>query len=110
LLLQISSGLRDTRPVLGYAYHQTAALRICDAFSTFGIRAIAVVSFPHRLYPPLYHTIVGIFYSLFGKTTDAAGGQPASSGISSRRRYGVGRHTKAVARSVAAMLVGFFLT
>src|SRR5438094_10489044 len=64
---------RDTRPPFwGMAYHQTAALRIYDAFSTFGIRAFAIVPLLTGFYPPLYHTVVALFYSLFGKTTDAA--------------------------------------
>ena len=102
---------RDTRPPFwDMAYHQTAALRICDAFSTFGIRAIAVVPFLTGFYPPLYHTIVGIFYSLFGKTTDAAewANLPALA-ILIAATYGVGRTVlKPLPAALAAMLVGFF--
>jgi 4-amino-4-deoxy-L-arabinose transferase-like glycosyltransferase len=102
---------RDTRPPFwDMAYHQTAALRICDAFSTFGIRAIALVPFLTGFYPPLYHAIVAFFYSLFGRTIDAAqwANLPALA-LLIAATYGVGRRLlKPLPAAVAAMLAGFF--
>ena len=102
---------RDTRPPFwDMAYHQTAALRIYDAFSTFGIRAFAIVPLLTGFYPPLYHTVVALFYSLFGKTTDAAqwANLPALAILISAT-YGVGvKLMKPLAAAAAAMLVGFF--
>jgi 4-amino-4-deoxy-L-arabinose transferase-like glycosyltransferase len=102
---------RDTRPPFwDMAFHQTAALRIHDAFSTFGIRAFAIVPFLSGFYPPLYHSIVGVFYSLFGKTSDAAewANLPALA-ILIAATYGVGRTLlKPLPAAAAAMLVGFF--
>lgn len=102
---------RDTRPPFwDMAYHQTAALRICDAFSTFGIRAIVIVPLLTGFYPPLYHSIVAVFYSVFGKTSDAAqwANLPALA-ILIGATYGVGRRLlKPLAAAAAATLVGFF--
>src|SRR5438093_3587390 len=102
---------RDTRPPFwDMAYHQTAALRICDAFSTFGIRAIAIVPLLTGFYPPLYHSIVAVFYSVFGKTNDAAqwANLPALA-ILIGATYGVGRRLlKPLAAAAAATIVGFF--
>src|SRR5439155_17863221 len=82
----------------------------CDAFSTFGIRAIAIVPLLTGFYPPLYHTIVAVFYSLFGKTIDAAqwANLPALA-LLMAATYGVGRSLlKPLPAAGAAMLVGFF--
>jgi 4-amino-4-deoxy-L-arabinose transferase-like glycosyltransferase len=102
---------RDTRPPFwDMAYHQTAALRICDAFSNFGVRAIAIVPFLTGFYPPLYHAIVALFYSVFGKTINAAqwANLPALA-IVIAATYGVGRRLlKPLPAALAAMLVGFF--
>src|SRR3954469_25033458 len=98
---------RDTRPPFwDMAYHQTAALRIYDAFSTFGIRAVGIIPLLTGFYPPLYHSIVAFFYSVFGKTTDAAqwANLPAMAILISAT-YGAGRKLlKPLAAAAAAML------
>ena len=102
---------RDTRPPFwDMAYHQTAALRICDAFYNFGLRAIAIIPLLTGFYPPLYHTIVAIFYAVFGKTIDAAqwANLPAIA-ILIASTYGVGRNLlRPLPAATAALLVGFF--
>src|SRR5262245_6504414 len=63
----------DTRPPYwDMADKQIGALRIYDAASQAGIRALAMIPFLTGPYPPLYHSIVAAFYALFGKTIDAA--------------------------------------
>jgi hypothetical protein len=58
---------RDNRPPFwDMAYHQTAAIRILDAFSEKGIAAIGSVPGLTGFYPPAYHSIVAAFYSVFG--------------------------------------------
>jgi 4-amino-4-deoxy-L-arabinose transferase-like glycosyltransferase len=102
---------RDTRPPFwDMAFHQTAALRIYDAFANLGLRAIPIIPHLTGFYPPLYHTVVAIFYAVFGKTVDAAqwANLPALAMLIGAT-YGVGRTTlKPAAASAAAALVGFF--
>ncbi|HEX5000051.1 MAG TPA: glycosyltransferase family 39 protein [Terriglobia bacterium] len=58
---------RDNRPPFwDMAYHQTAALRIVNAFSEHGITALAGVPSLSGFYPPVYHSIVAVFYAIFG--------------------------------------------
>ena len=63
----------DTRPPFwDMAYHQTTALRIFGAFADNGVRALAIVPQLSGGYPPLYPTIVALFYGLFGISVDVA--------------------------------------
>ncbi len=102
---------RDTRPPFwDMAYHQTAALRIYDAFSNFGVRAIAIIPLLTGFYPPLYYTIVAAFYAVFGKTIDAAqwANLPALA-LLIAATYGVGRTLlKPLPATAAAILAGFY--
>src|SRR5262245_33633098 len=55
---------RDTRPPFwDMGVHQTTALSIYDAFASLGPRATAVIPKLSGSYPPLYHTIVAMFYA-----------------------------------------------
>jgi len=64
---------RDTRPPYwDMADKQIGALRIYDAFAMSGVGAILQVPFLTGSYPPLYQSIIAVFYRLFGKTIDAA--------------------------------------
>ena len=64
---------RDTRPPYwDMADKQIGALRIYDAVATSGIGAIGQIPFLTDSYPPLYHSIIAVFYAIFGKTVDAA--------------------------------------
>ena len=64
---------RDTRPPFwDMAFHQMGALQIYDTFAAGGIRAIAAAPLLTGPYPPFYHSVVAIFYAVFGKTVDAA--------------------------------------
>ena len=79
-------------------------------FRRFGIRAVALVPFLTGFYPPLYHTMVSVFYVLFGKTSDAAAwtNLPALA-ILLAATYGVGSSVlKPLPAATAAVLVGFF--
>jgi 4-amino-4-deoxy-L-arabinose transferase-like glycosyltransferase len=102
---------RDTRPPFwDMAYHQTAALRIYDAFSNLGLRAIAIIPLLTGFYPPLYHTVVATFYAVFGKTIDAAqwANLPAMA-LLIATTYGIGRSLlKPLPAAAAALLVGFY--
>jgi len=64
---------RDTRPPFwDMAIHQSSALRIYEAFANLGIRAIATLPSLTGSYPPLYQSIVAVFYAAFGRSVDAA--------------------------------------
>ncbi len=65
----------DTRPPFwDMAAHQSAALRIYEAFRTTSIvEAMQSIAFGLTgYYPPLYQSIVAGFYAVFGRTVDAA--------------------------------------
>ena len=65
----------DTRPPFwDMAGHQSAALRIYEAFRTTSIfEALGSVALGLTgYYPPLYQAIVALFYAVFGRTADAA--------------------------------------
>lgn len=102
---------RDTRPPFwDMAYHQTGALRIYDAFASMGIAAIGAVPRLSGLYPPLYHSVVAIFYAVFGKTVDAAqwANVPAIA-LLFIATYGLGRTVlKPTPAAAAAVLVNFY--
>src|SRR5262245_42122520 len=62
----------DTRPPFwDMAVHQSGALRIYDAVAHSGAAAIAAIPQLTGYYPPLYHSVVALFYAIFGKTIDA---------------------------------------
>src|SRR5690349_812930 len=64
---------REDRPLYwDSAAHATSALEIADAIRTTGLRAFARVPFLTGAYPPFYHSIVAIFFLVFGKSIDAA--------------------------------------
>ncbi len=102
---------RDTRPPFwDMAYHQSAALRIYDAFAADG--PVASLGIPQLtgFYPPLYHSIVALFYAIFGKTVDAAqlANLPAIA-ILLVATYGIGRRVLDPFSAVlAAALVNFY--
>src|SRR3990167_8460935 len=102
---------RDTRPPFwDMAAHQTAALRVCDAFADLGLRALAQLPFLTGSYPPLYQSVVAAFYTVFGRTIDAAqwANLPAIA-LLFASTYGIGRTLlKPLAASTAAVLVNFY--
>ena len=102
---------RDTRPPFwDMAYHQTAALRVYDAFAGQGLRAPGIVPFLTGFYPPLYHSIVAAFYAVFGKTIDAAqlANLPALA-LLIVSTYGIGRTLLGpLSAAVASILVAFY--
>src|SRR5215467_7996612 len=66
---------RDTRPPFwDMAAHASGALHVYDAFAKAGPFAVAAISSQHLTgyYPPLYHTVVAAFWSVFGKTLNVA--------------------------------------
>src|SRR5262249_17647799 len=66
---------RDTRPPYwDMADKQIGALKIYDSVANSGIHAVTMIPFLTGPYPPLYHSIIAVFYALFGKSIDAANG------------------------------------
>ena len=102
---------RDTRPPFwDMAAHQMGAVQIYDAFANYGIRAFTLVPFLTGSYPPFYHSVVAVFYALFGKTIDAAqwAALPAIA-ILFAATYGIGRSLfKPFPSAVAAAIVNFY--
>lgn len=102
---------RDTRPPFwDMAYHQTGALRIYEAFASGGLSAFSALPRLSGLYPPLYHTLVAVFYALFGKTIDAAqwANLPAIA-LLLVATYGLGRELlQPIPAAAAAVLVNFY--
>jgi 4-amino-4-deoxy-L-arabinose transferase-like glycosyltransferase len=102
---------RDTRPPFwDMAAHQSTSLRIYDAFSQNWIGAITAIPLLSAPYPPFYHSIVAIFYGLFGKSIDAAqwANVPAIA-LLFLCTYGLGRTLLSpIAAAGAAVLVNFF--
>jgi 4-amino-4-deoxy-L-arabinose transferase-like glycosyltransferase len=103
----------DDRPLYwDSANHSTSALEIADSFRDNGIRAFAHVPFLTGAYPPLYHSIVAIFFLVFGKTIDSAqwANLPAMA-ILLAATYGIGRtllKLKPLAAAAAAVTAGFY--
>jgi 4-amino-4-deoxy-L-arabinose transferase-like glycosyltransferase len=102
---------RDTRPPYwDMADKQTGALKIYDAVAHSGIHALAQIPFLTGSYPPLYHSIVASFYTLFGKTIDAAqwANLPAIA-LLFAATYGIGRTIlKPFAAATAAAIANFY--
>src|SRR5688572_29971873 len=101
----------DNRPPYwDSATHSTSALEIADSFGDTGLRAFARVPFLTGAYPPVYHSIVAIFFLIFGKTIDAAqwANLPAMA-ILLAATYGIGRTLlKPFAAAVAAVTASFY--
>src|SRR5262245_5722660 len=101
---------RDTRPPYwDMADKQIGALRIYDAVANSGIHAIFAIPFLTGSYPPLFQSIVAIFYAIFGRTIDAAqwANLPAMA-LLFIATYGIGRAVlKPFAAAAAAVIVNF---
>ncbi len=64
---------RDTRPPFwDMAYHQTAALRVYEAICQNGLSAVGDIPQLTGFYPPFYHSVIALFYGLFGKSSSSA--------------------------------------
>src|SRR5688572_135961 len=64
---------RDNRPPFwDMAHHQSVALRILDETAANGLSVITTAPSITAAYPPFYHSIVALFYSIFGRSMDAA--------------------------------------
>ena len=101
----------DTRPAFwDMAVHQSGALRILDAFAEGGIAAIAAIPFLTGSYPPLYHSIVAVFYTIFGVSPDAAqlANIPATA-VLMGSVYRIGKRLMpSLGAATAAVLVAFY--
>ena len=102
----------DTRPPFwDTALHQLSALRILGAFTEGGLTAIAAIpSITAGFYPPFYHSIVAVSYTLFGVSTDAAqiANIPAT-GILMYSVYGIGKRLMSpMGAATAAVLAAFY--
>src|SRR5689334_18825758 len=102
---------RNDRPLYwDSAAHSTSALEIADAFHDTGFRAFARIPYLTGAYPPAYHSIVAIFFLIFGKTIDVAqwANLPAIA-VLLAATYGIGRTIlKPFAAAAAAVIVGFY--
>ena len=102
---------RDTRPPFwDMAYHQSGALRILNAFREDGLLALLGVPELSGLYPPLYHSIVAVFYSVFGVAADSAqfANLPATA-ILIGATYGIGKRLLTpLGAATAAAITGFY--
>jgi 4-amino-4-deoxy-L-arabinose transferase-like glycosyltransferase len=101
----------DTRPPFwDMANHQRFALRVHDSFGQHGMAALAAIPGLTDSYPPLYHSIVALFYGLFGTNFDAAAWAniPAIL-ILLMATYGIGRRVYSPPlAATAAVLVNFY--
>ena len=101
---------RDTRPPFwDMAVHQSGALRILNAFREDGLLALLAVPELSGLYPPLYHSIVAVFYSVFGVAYDSAqiANVPATA-ILIAATYGIGKRALTpLGAATAAAITGF---
>jgi 4-amino-4-deoxy-L-arabinose transferase-like glycosyltransferase len=102
---------RDTRPPYwDMAVHATGALRIHDAFASHGIRAVSLVPSLTGSYPPFYHSIVALLYSVLGRTVGSArwANLPAIA-LLLLATYGIGRSVlRPFAAATAAAIANFY--
>ena len=102
---------RDTRPPFwDMAAHQTAALRIHDAVESAGPAGLTQIESLTLPYPPFYHSIVAVFYAMFGRSTDTAqyANIPAIL-LLLLATYGIGRTILSpLSAASAAVLVSFY--
>lgn len=102
---------RDGRPPFwDMAAHQSGALRILNAVSEGGTGALLGVGSLSGFYPPLYHSIVAVFYWMFGvSTTSAQFANLPAMAILMSSTYFIGRRlVSPTTGATAAALVGFY--
>jgi 4-amino-4-deoxy-L-arabinose transferase-like glycosyltransferase len=65
---------RDTRPPFwDTACHETLALRVYDAFTMLSMfAAFRILPGLVGYYPPFYHSVVAVFFGVFGRSVDVA--------------------------------------
>jgi 4-amino-4-deoxy-L-arabinose transferase-like glycosyltransferase len=101
----------DARPPFwDMAYHQTKAIQIYDAVRTSGISGILAIPHLTGFYPPLFHSVIALFYALFGKSSHAGllANFPAIA-ILLYATYGLGKRLLPPLPAVAsAVLASFF--
>ena len=101
----------DTRPPFwDMAVHQTGALRILNAISERGLGGLTALGYATDFYPPLYHSVVAVFYAFVGVSPDAAqlANIPATA-ILLGSTYWIGRQlVSQMTGAIAATLVGFY--
>ncbi|HYR90721.1 MAG TPA: glycosyltransferase family 39 protein [Terriglobia bacterium] len=102
---------RDTRPPFwDMAEHESAALRIYEAFTGQGLRGIADLSQVTAPYPPFYQSVVAGFYAVFGRSVDSAqSANLLAIGILLLATYGLGRTVlEPLPAAAAAVMVNFY--
>jgi len=101
----------DTRPPFwDMAVHQTGALRILNAISEQGLGGLTSLGYATDFYPPLFHSVVAVFYAIVGVSPDAAqlANIPATA-ILLGSTYWIGRRlVSPITGAVAATLLGFY--
>jgi Dolichyl-phosphate-mannose-protein mannosyltransferase len=103
---------RDTRPPFwDTACHETMALRIYDAFVMTGmVGLMKVLPGLTGYYPPFYHSVVAVFFGIFGKSVTAAqlANIPAIL-LLLASTYGIGRSVLSpLSAAAAAVLANFY--
>jgi hypothetical protein len=103
---------RDTRPPFwDTACHESLALRIYDAFAMVGLLGlIHLLPGLTGYYPPLYHSVVAIFFGVFGKSVAVAqwANLPAIL-LLLAATYGIGRSVLSrTSAAAAAILANFY--
>jgi 4-amino-4-deoxy-L-arabinose transferase-like glycosyltransferase len=103
---------RDTRPPFwDTACHETLALQVFQAFKELGaMGALGALPSITGYYPPLYHSIVALFFSIFGASVDVArwANLPALL-LLLIATYGIGRTVLSKpSAAIAAVLANFY--
>jgi 4-amino-4-deoxy-L-arabinose transferase-like glycosyltransferase len=103
--------LNDSRPPFwDMAYHQAKAIQVYDAVRSQGLAGLLEISHLTGFYPPLFHSVVAIFFALSGKSihSGAWANLPAIA-ILLFATYGLGKRLLAPgAAAIGAVLVSFF--
>ncbi len=102
---------KDARPpFFDMAYHQAKALNIYDVIQSRGIPGLVEIPHLTGFYPPLFHSVIAIFYALLGKSIHSAmlANLPAIA-ILLFAAYGLGKRLMTpFAAATAAVLANFF--
>jgi 4-amino-4-deoxy-L-arabinose transferase-like glycosyltransferase len=103
---------RDTRPPFwDMACHESLALQVLDTFSMFGlVGVLRMLPGITGYYPPFYHSVVALFFDLFGKSVVVArwANLPAII-LLLLATYGIGRTVLSrTSAAAAAVLANFY--
>ncbi len=102
---------KDARPpFFDMAYHQTKAIKVYEAVQNRGLAGLGEIPHLTGFYPPLFHSVIALFYAIFGTSSQAAAlaNLPAIA-ILLLATYGLGRRLlPSGAAAASAVLVSFY--